>query len=175
MEKKVLIVNGSATAPSSKDVVSGAFKDILSGHGLHTKLVNVYELNLPLLIDEENEVVKYVRSLVEESEVVILVTPLYHGSFSGLLKLFLDQLSRDAFANKRVVLVSCTQRVRNSQIAAHELMSIVWTMKGAVHRLVGVCADDLYVDDSGSRKLAEGEISQRIHQIAEEISLGKSR
>lgn len=172
---KVAVVNGSGTAPSSNDAIVSAFVERLSAVGAESSILNVYESGIPLLVDENHPSVISARQLVADSDVIVLITPLYHGSFSGLLKLFLDQLDRDAFSSKRVVLVSNSSKSRNAQAAAQELIQVIWTMKGSVHRLVGACSSDFEKNEEGLRILIDQEILDRITQISQELANGIAR
>lgn len=172
---KVAIINGSSTAPSSADAVVDVFVQQVAESGFESEVVHVYQSGIPLVIDEAHESVQNIRRVVSGSEAVVLISPLYHGGYSGLIKLFLDQLDRDALLGKKVVLVSISSNLRNSQVGAQDLIPIIWTMKGNVHRLVAVSGEDIQKDEQGTRVLKVQEVKDRIALICVELRDGISR
>ena len=172
---KIALINGSASAPSSADGVISVFQEQAVEVGLETEVLHVYQSGIPLLIDEAHESVQNVRRIVEQSDAIVLITPLYHGSYSGLTKLFLDQLGREAMVGKKVVPVSISSKLRNAQVGAQELIPIIWTMKGTVHRLLAVSGDDFERDENGNRILKVQEVRDRIAQICNELANGITR
>lgn len=172
---RAVIVNGSGTYGSSNDAIVSDFLFELEQVGAQAEVICVFESGIPLVIDEAHPSVQNVRRIVSESDVVILVTPLYHGSFSGIMKLFLDQLERDAFGGKRLVLVSNSSKLRNAQVAAHDLMTVAWTMKAQVHKLIGVSSADFTKNDDGTRVLTDQDVKARIARIVNELSTGTLR
>lgn len=71
---------------------------------------------------------KFVKE-VASLDALILGTPLYHGSYSGVLKNALDNLASDAFKDKIVGLTSNAGGMRNTQACEH-LRSVVRTLYG---------------------------------------------
>ncbi|MBG9736369.1 NADPH-dependent FMN reductase [Paenibacillus alvei] len=81
----------------------------LQERGNEAKVIDLYELPLPLYCPddaEEHENVKLLRESVREADAVVLATPEYHGSLSGVLKNAIDYLSFDYFNNKVVLSMS---------------------------------------------------------------------
>ncbi|WP_410767196.1 NADPH-dependent FMN reductase [Haloferax sp. DFSO60] len=72
--------------------------------GATTELIDLREFDLPPLdadFDEQGDSQKLVE-LVDEADAVILGTPVYHGSYSGVLKNALDYCGFDEFSEKTV-------------------------------------------------------------------------
>ncbi|SEL59500.1 NADPH-dependent FMN reductase [Haloferax larsenii] len=72
--------------------------------GATTELVDLREFDLPPLnadLDEQGDSDELIR-IVDEADAVLLGTPVYHGSFSGVLKNALDYCGFDEFSEKTV-------------------------------------------------------------------------
>ncbi|MCL7419142.1 MAG: NAD(P)H-dependent oxidoreductase, partial [Halalkalicoccus sp.] len=71
-------------------------------------LLNLREYDLPPLNtdDEETEGVETFTERVREADAILLGTPMYHGSYSGVLKNALDHCGFDEFEDKTVGLLA---------------------------------------------------------------------
>jgi FMN reductase len=80
-----------------------------AGEGANAQLVDLHDLNLPFCMGgSEAEVspgVRRLRQSVKEANGIILATPNYHGTLSGVLKNALDLISMSEFEGKVVGLV----------------------------------------------------------------------
>lgn len=72
------------------------------------ELLDLREYDLPPLNtdDEPTESVEAFTRAVREADAVVLGTPMYHGSYSGVLKNALDHCGFDEFENKTVGLLA---------------------------------------------------------------------
>ena len=72
------------------------------------ELIDLREYELPVLNpdDEETSDVESFTARVREADAVLLGTPMYHGSYSGVLKNALDHCGFDEFENKTVGLLA---------------------------------------------------------------------
>ncbi len=75
--------------------------------GAQTRLLKLgdYELSLDDLYSGETAGMRHMRADVREAHGIILGTPEYHGSFSGVLKHALDLMGFDEFEGKLIGLV----------------------------------------------------------------------
>lgn len=84
----------------------------------------------PMETPDDN--VKFFNQDVMSADGIILGSPLYHGSYSGVLKNALDNLPFDAFRNKPIGLVSNGSGVRNSSHPCEHLRLVVRALYGYV-------------------------------------------
>jgi len=70
--------------------------------GAPVEVVEVGELGAGLLSPGDEPTASAVR-LLREAEVLVVATPTYKGSYTGVLKVLLDQLPAQALAGKRAV------------------------------------------------------------------------
>ena len=93
---------GSHTRKALKEALAG-----VEAAGGTTELLDLAELDLPPLdpdVDGAGDG-DVVRRTIREADAVILGTPMYHGSYSGVLKNALDYCGFDEFENTTVGLL----------------------------------------------------------------------
>ena len=99
----VVAVNGSPSSSSSTSALARAALDIAGG-GL---LVNVGDLDAnALVLRGEHESVRDALDAIANATTLVLATPVYRATFSGLLKLVLDQLPPESLRGVPVVLAA---------------------------------------------------------------------
>ncbi len=106
---RIVCIAGSnhADATSSKLVRYIAAR--LQGEDHEVEVVELHLLPLPWYnpdVNEENANVLRLKKAVKESDAIVLATPEYHGTLSGVLKNALDYLNFEYFNNKVVLSVS---------------------------------------------------------------------
>jgi len=84
------------------------------------------------------------RERVAQADAIVLATPVYHGSFSGLLKNALDQLTGDAFAQRPVAVLAAAGGPRSGSGVCDQLRSVVRAMGGwSTPTQVGLSSADI--------------------------------
>jgi NAD(P)H-dependent FMN reductase len=94
---------GSYTRIALSEALSGV--ESVGGTG---ELLDPGEYDLPPLNtdDDSTEDVETFAAAVREADAILLGTPMYHGSYSGVLKNVLDHCGFDEFENKTVGLLA---------------------------------------------------------------------
>lgn len=177
MSKKVLIIGGSVRQEESKsnfivDVVEDVLKDIgvtpavwklgykplpLAQHAWHKD---------PSLSNDEN--VNGFAAAIAEAEVVVLVSPIYNGSYTGVLKNALDCMLGDAFRGKQVVLVSVGSDATGLLPCLH-LQDVARTMRAQVYsRFTAV---DSSTDLDIEQRTVNGSVTARLTEIMKEVAV----
>lgn len=173
----VLLLNGSPARPSHTGALLTYIAQLFETKGHACQTLDLLQLDLPTnnplfhddALSSDNEKVRTLAADIKAAELIVLGTPLYHGSFSGLLKVALDNLDDDALAGKEILIVSNSSGLRNSQQAAQQLVIVARTMKGNVHdRLIGTGKAD-YVEENNAFTLSSHEIIKRCQEIVDEI------
>ncbi len=174
----VLLINGSPANFSHTRALLDYLEIHFSQQGAECETVDLINSVLPIndpvyhadAMQSPDEKVKAFAQKVKDADIIVLGTPLYHGSYSGLLKLALDNLDGDAFAGKIILLSSNASGPRNAMQAAQELVIVGRTMGGRVHEsLIGTCKSDFTQTDSGL-ELTEQSIRKRCQDIVQELS-----
>jgi len=106
---------------------------------------------------------------VENADGLVLGSPLYHGSYSGVLKNALDNLRQDALRNKTVALVSNSSNIRNCTIPCDHLRLVVRSLHGhVIQGQIGTATED-FEEKDGQHILVSADIQKRCENLTEEI------
>lgn len=175
MKKHIVLINGSGTPNSHTGALLRHIANLLQKRGVRTSIWNIQEKPLPPVDPElygnpnhSNVRVKEFIQLVDSADGIVLGTPLYHGSFSGLLKNSLDNLGSDAFKNKHIGLVSNVGGAGNMQACEH-LRSVVRSLYGYALQTQIVTTEEDYIDSKDNKKVKSLSIQQRCIRLADEL------
>lgn len=175
---KVFIVGGSSRSEGSYsnvvvDCISSAF-------GSDSGTWKIAERPLPLAkhewhknpsLSDDSNVIGFANE-IEESDVVVLVSPIYNGSYTAHLKNALDCMDGSALYGKTVVIVSVGSDSTAILPALH-LQDVARTMGGLVYPRFTVV--DKAKIDIDNRSVKE-DIMIRILEIIEDaVELSKNR
>ena len=115
-------------------------------------------------------VVREFVTKVDAAKAIALASPLYHGSYSGVLKNAIDHLRWDALRDKPVALLSHGAGVSRCAQPAEHLMSVVRTLYGmAIQTQVCTSRSDFDHGPNGPF-VSSAEIDARLVRQVEEIS-----
>ncbi|WP_030439038.1 NADPH-dependent FMN reductase [Actinoplanes subtropicus] len=126
---RVVVVSGSPRPGSRTSVLAVAVGAALGSTSEVVEVVEVGELGAGLLTPGDEPTARAVR-LIREAELLVVATPTYKGSYTGVLKVLLDQLPAQALAGKRAVPV-VTAGVAPQAAAAEALLRQLLTELGA--------------------------------------------
>lgn len=106
---KIVGIGGSLRTNSRAYVILQLASDYLQKHGYQFELLDLRQLKLPFCdgssVYSDYPDVKHLREKTKEAQGMILVTPEYHGSVSGVLKNALDLLELEHMQGKVVALI----------------------------------------------------------------------
>ena len=114
----IVVVSGNPRPGSRTSVLASAVGDALGGA---STVVEVGALGVGLLTPDDVATAAAVTA-IREADVLVVATPTYKGSYTGVLKVLLDQLPANALAGKRAVPV-VTAGVAQQAAAAASLLS----------------------------------------------------
>ncbi len=129
----ILVISGSNRARSASAAACRHVCTCLAARGQEVRIFDLRERPLPFFSPDEQparhrDVAEFLAA-VREARGVVLGTPEYHGSVSGLLKNALDHLGETAFEGKVVLSVSASGGPLGTSALAH-LQQIVRTIHG---------------------------------------------
>ena len=127
----ILVVSGNPRPGSRTSTLAVAVGEAIAAHtgGFPPTVVEVGELGAGLLTPGDEATAAAVAAL-REAELLVVATPTYKGSYTGVLKVLLDQLPAQALAGKRAVPV-VTAGVAPQAAAAEALLRQLLTELGA--------------------------------------------
>lgn len=102
---KVAIINGSPTPGSRLAGVISLAEELLVQEGMEVRRLNVADLPAEDLIRAkfESEAIVKANAMVAEADAVIIASPVYQASYTGVLKTFLDLIPQKGLAGKVVL------------------------------------------------------------------------
>ncbi|MDH6129703.1 NADPH-dependent FMN reductase [Kitasatospora sp. GP82] len=127
---------GSAAAPSSTRAGLTAVGNQLRSYGVEFALLDLgVEFRRPHHPAEyrdpgQGSQTALLRDRLATASGFVLGTPVYHGSYSGLLKNALDHLLSDAFAGRPVGLLANGGGPRGAAVACDQLCTVVRALGG---------------------------------------------
>ncbi|MBQ0139886.1 MAG: NADPH-dependent FMN reductase [Kurthia sp.] len=169
---KALLINGSNTVQSRLTGVQQEVESKLQQRGIGTEVLYVHQLpaqDLILANFASTAIVEAVEK-VEKSDIIVLLTPIYKASFTGILKTFLDLLPQKAFVNKLIVPVAIGGSIGHL-LAIDYALKPVATALGATHITQTVYVVDQQVERlNGGHFAVEAQAVLRISQQIDYIS-----
>jgi FMN reductase len=128
---RIVVVSGNPRPGSRTSILAVAVGEAIAGRtgGFPPTVIEVGELGAGLLTPGDEATAAAV-SLLREAEILVVATPTYKGSYTGVLKVLLDQLPAQALAGKRAVPV-VTAGVAPQAAAAEAVLRQLLTELGA--------------------------------------------
>lgn len=145
--------------------------------GAEVEIIDLREMNLPFC-DGGDEYPDYpdvekLRNTVKAADGLILATPEYHGSVSGVIKNALDLMSFEHLSDKVTGLISVLGGQSNSN-ALNDLRIIIrWVHGWVIPEQVAIGQAWKAFDKEG--KLLDEKLSQRFDQFAQSLVENTSR
>ncbi|MBA4538272.1 NADPH-dependent FMN reductase [Bacillus aquiflavi] len=152
---KAVIINGGNSMTSRLTGIENEIKANLQAVGIAFNVIQVHQLPADDLITANyasDEIINHL-SLVSEAEIIFVLTPIYKGSYSGILKTFLDLLPQKGLQNKIVIPVAIGGSI------AH-LLALEYSLKPVLSILgATTISSPIYIVDKQVQKLANGQFS----------------
>ena len=139
--------------------------------GAETHLVDLRDYDLPFAdaSDAEPPDLRRLRAAIKQADGVILGTPEYHGSLSGVLKNALDLLGFDEFEGKMVGLVGVSGGAMGAFNALNELRNIGRALHAWVVPEQAAIAEAWKVfDESGAVK--NQQLEARLREVGRQVA-----
>ncbi|MCF7805039.1 MAG: NAD(P)H-dependent oxidoreductase [Candidatus Marinimicrobia bacterium] len=142
--------------------------------GDETALIDLREFELPFCDGSNTEAAKKgdvqkLRDQVKDADGVILGTPEYHGSFSGVLKNALDLMGFDEFEGKMLGLVS----VSAGQLGGVDALTSLRTIGRALHAWVipeQVSIPRVYEVFDENGRMTDTDLERRVKDVGRQVA-----
>jgi NAD(P)H-dependent FMN reductase len=178
---RVLLIAGSVSPGSCTRAAVSAAATLLEDKGVETVVWDLGERPLPFADpayhhDPEDNPHPAVRELVEEATEAtsfVLASPVYHNSYSGVLKNCLDHLAIPQFLYKPVGLISHGAGLSAVQVCDH-LRIVVRGLYGvALPRQLVTVKDDYDFDGEAAYLVGEAALERLEALVNEMLMFGK--
>lgn len=148
---KVTIISGS---PSEQTRLNGVLDYVVKHFekaALLPEVINIRDLPPEDLIwaNFNSPVIKEANKKVEESTVIVILTPVYKASFTGILKTYLDLLPQNSFENKTILPIAIGGTFGHLLMIDYGLKPVLSAL-GATHILKGAFVLDSQVEKLGN-------------------------
>jgi len=169
--KKAVIITGS---PSLSSRLTGVLEHLakqLSQHPMEMKWIHAAELPAEDLMRARfgSPAIVEANRLVEQADAVIVASPVYKASYTGLLKTYLDMLPQKGLAHKLIVPVMMGGTMAHLLAIDYALKPVLSAL-GATHQLQGVYAVDSQVvrNEDGTYAI-DAELTARLDALADQV------
>lgn len=166
----LLIITGSPFPESKSSYLADEIKAQVEEPEHQVNVVDLSQWNIPLLGQDKNDDVEQLKRLGEEADAIIIGTPNFHTSFSGVLKNALDHLSSDEFEMKPVGLFCVSGGMRNSDPLT-QLRLVVRGLHGlALPTQISAVDNDFIEEGDGAVHLGNEKVKNRISVMIASIT-----
>ena len=156
---KAVLINGNTTKNSRLTGVHHYIEGYLKNFQVDVNSIYVHELPAEdlLFANFSSEEIKQANKLVEEADVLVILTPIYKASYTGVLKAYLDLLPQKAFVGKKIIPIAVGGSIAHL-LALEYALKPVLSVLGATEIL-----NSVYIVDKQIERLENGR-----YQIEEE-------
>ncbi|MER6531746.1 FMN reductase [Streptomyces sp. NPDC001508] len=163
---KLVVVSAGLSVPSSTRLLADRLAAATGRHApADVQLVEVRELAVEIAHNLTNgfpgRALSAALDAVARADGLIVVTPVFTASYSGLFKSFFDVLDKDALAGKPVLIAATGGTARHSLVLEHALRPLFAYLRAVVVPTAVYAASE----DWGAQGLAE-----RIDRAAAELA-----
>ena len=173
----ILLISGSARAKSRTLACLRFIENEAKKRGHEVHLWDLATEHMPMTMPEHhsdpmqtpNDTVKKFLRKVAWAEGIVLGTPLYHGSYSGVLKNAIDNLAFDEFRDKPVGVISTGSGLQKSIQPALHLVAVIQTLYGIpTQTQVGSHAGN-YEETDDAFVLTDTDVKDRCLRLIDEL------
>ena len=168
---KIVGIGGSLRPEASSYQALAVAIQRVQALGASTEILDLRQMQLPFCTGDDEypgypDVVR-LRETVQEADGLILATPEYHGSISGVMKNALDLMSFDHLSGKVTGLISVLGGPSNSN-ALNDLRVILrWVHGWVIPEQIAIGQSWKAFGEDG--KLLDEKLSKRFDQFAESL------
>ncbi len=168
---KIVGIGGSLRTDSYSQLALARAVERVEALGAEAEILDLRTFTLPFCNGEDEYPdypdVQRLRDTVKQADGLILATPEYHGSVSGVIKNALDLMSFDHLSNKVVGLISVLGGQSNSN-ALNDLRIIMrWVHAWVIPEQIAVGQAWKAFNSEG--KILDEKLSQRFDQFAQTL------
>jgi azobenzene reductase len=167
---QVLLIGGSRAEPSRNAALLRAAERSVAVRGAATWRWDLAKRPLGAVVpgDERGGDATAISAASQAADALVLVSPLYHSSYSGALKDALDHLSARELAEKPVALLSNSGGMPSTQALDHLRIVVRALLAIAIPRQV-VTVDSDYELDQDHYRISNPEIEARVGVVSDEL------
>lgn len=166
---KAIIINGGNSLSSRLIGVQLEIEKLLIEHNVAYESIIVHQLPAHDLITANfaSPTIISNSQKVEEADIVILLTPVFKGAYSGILKTFLDLLPQKALEGKSVIPVAIGGSIAHLLTLEYALKPVV-SILGATHVTSPVYVVDKQITKENETFVVEHDVIYRLENAVKQ-------
>lgn len=168
---KIVAITGSLRSESHSYQALVQAVERLKALGAEVTILDLRQMNLPLCDGGEEYPdypdVEKLKTTVKEASGLILATPEYHGSMSGVLKNALDLMSFSELEGKVTGLISVLGGQSNSNALNHLRLVMRWVHAWVIPEQISI--PQAWQAFTPAGKIKDEKLSQRFDQFAQSL------
>lgn len=167
---RIVTLSASPSEPSRTAALAGLAAEVLARAGLETRAITLRGVPLEAMLayPVTDPTLARINAELDAADGVIIATPIYKAAYSGLLKLYLDQLPQFAFAGKAVLPLATGGSLAHVLALDYALRPVLQSM-GARHIIQShfVLASDIVAGEGGASLVpdASGPFLEAVHHF----------
>ena len=172
---RVVILSGSPNASSRLNGMTNFVRQALAEAGLQTAIIQVIDLPPEDLVyaNFNSPSILAANELIEAADAVVIASPVYMASYTGVLKAYIDLLPQKGFEHKLIAPVFIAGSMAHMLAVDYALKPMLASM-GANHFTKTVYATDANItreqsEDGLYRFIIEADIEARLQGIVNEL------
>lgn len=175
MSDRIVVVSGTLSRSSKTTVLGGAIAEAVREYRPgEISVIEIAqlteEIGRSLILGAPTDTLRSALSEVENADVLVAVSPVFKGGYSGLFKHFFDLIDPYALTNRPVILGASGGSVRHSLVVDYELRPLFTYLNAAVSP-VGIFATG---DDFGDGGIVNRALLARIDRAAVSLAAHSS-
>lgn len=167
----IVIISGSPTQASRSYAISSYVKKLLSNQGHQVHHINVRDLPPEDLIyaNFKSPAINHALAQIDQAQAVIVISPVYKASYTGVLKTFFDLIPEKGLTNKIILPIAnggSIAHLLSLEYAFHPLFSIL----NSQEILTGVyLVDSQFTYKETELSFNKSKIQERLHLSLETL------
>ncbi len=173
---QIVFISGSPAVPSRTDIILKHVEALVKDKGLSTTAYSVTEFSPEDLVKGrwDSEDIKKFANVIKQADGLIIGSPVYKASYTGVLKSLLDLLPEGALKNKPVLPIMVGGSSRHLLAIDYSLNPLIAILKG--QPLQGLYFTDSEIDKSDeAAPIKDAELLERIHNQINEFVVAIGR
>jgi FMN reductase len=168
----IVIISGSPAEVSRTSAIASFLNRVIEKAGHKVNKISVRDLPAEALIYSQfnHPAIKEAQKLVEQADALIVISPVYKASYTGVLKTFIDLIPEKGLAGKKVLPIATggtLAHLLSLEYAFKPLFSIL----GAKEFEEGVYIVDSQLTYSGDElHFVDSEVEQRLRTSVDNLS-----
>jgi FMN reductase len=166
----VVALSGSPSPRSKSRRLLSLAVERFARDGLRARTIDLSELPADDLLGRaRTPVIDRALESVADARIVLVSTPVYRASFSGLLKVFFDLLPPDALAGKVAIPIATGGGPAHALVIDHALRPLLASV-GALVVSTGIYGIDAQFTDSGPDAALAARVDRAVSEAQEVLS-----